>query len=133
MLLDATVELRARGPDGTLVVQPASRARATTGLLHTALLALPSPGRWRLTTVVQYHESSAAVTCELPVESEAPRLLTHAPSLALPALGVVLFALRERLRRARLAATFTRKPALIPEERDRQRQAVRDELDEPSN
>jgi hypothetical protein len=47
VLLDASVELRARGPDGTLVIQSASRARATTGLLHTALLALPSPGRWR--------------------------------------------------------------------------------------
>jgi hypothetical protein len=74
-----------------------------------------------------------AVTCELPVESEAPRLLTHAPWLALPALGVALFASRERLRRARLAAALTRKPALIPQECDRQRQAVRDELDEPSN
>jgi hypothetical protein len=105
VLLDATVELRTRAPDGTLAVQPASRAQATTGLLHAALLALPSAGRWRLTAVVQHHQSSATVTCDLPVEPEAPRLLEHALPLALPALGISLFALRERLRRKR-----TRRP-----------------------
>ena len=101
VLLDATVELRARAPDGTVTVQPASRARANTGLLQSALLALDAPGRWRLTTVVRHQQSSATVTCDLSVEREAPRLTEHALPLVLPALGVFLFSLRERLRRRR--------------------------------
>jgi hypothetical protein len=100
-LLDATVELRTRAPDGTLAVQPASRAHAATGLLHAATVALPSPGRWRLTTVVRHQQSSATVICDLPVEREAPGLPEHALPLALPAVGVILFVLRERLQRRR--------------------------------
>lgn len=118
VLLDATVELRARAPDGTFVAQPASRARATTGLLHAGLVALSSPGRWRLTTVVHHQQSSVAVTCDLPVESEAPRLPEQALPLALPALGVLLFALRERLRRnrARLVTSTRRTITLASHE-----------------
>lgn len=110
VLLDASVELRTRAPDGTLAAQPASRAQASTGLLHAALLALSSPGRWRLTTVVRHHQASAMVTCDLPVEREAPRLPEHAFTLALPALGVFLFSLRERLRRERTRRLSATKP-----------------------
>jgi hypothetical protein len=99
--LDAIVELRTRAPDGTLAVQPASRAQATTGILYAALLALSSPGRWQLTTVVRHQQSDAAVTCDLLVEREAPRLPDNALPLALPALVIFLFLSRERLRRKR--------------------------------
>jgi hypothetical protein len=109
VLLDATVELRTRAPDGTLAVQPATRAQATRGLFHAALVALPSPGRWQLTTVVHHHQSSATVSCELPVEREAPRLPEHALSLALPALGIFLFIVRERLLRAHRAGGVKRR------------------------
>jgi hypothetical protein len=109
VLLDAVVELRTRAPDGTLGLTAASHAQASTGFLHAAPLALPSAGRWQLTTLVRRGRARVTVSCDLPVEVEAPSLPEHWLPLALPALGVLLFMLRRRLQRQRTRACSDRR------------------------
>jgi hypothetical protein len=101
VLLDATVELRVRAPDGTARMLVASHAAGSNRLLQAALLELPAPGTWQLTIAVRHESDTATVSLELPVGSAAPRLVAQWPPLALPPLCVLLFVWRERLLRHR--------------------------------
>lgn len=102
VLLDATVELRVRAPDGTTRMLAPSHAAASNRLLQAALLELPAPGTWQLTIAVRHQGDTVTVSCELPVGSAPPPFLAQWPPLALPPLCILLFVWRERLLRHRV-------------------------------
>ncbi len=97
VLLDATVALRVRAPDGA--EQQLQAAHATTGnrLFQSALVELSQPGRWRLTVEVRHGSEAATVSTELLIGSATPRLAPQWPPLALPPLCIALFLWRARL------------------------------------
>lgn len=99
VLLDATVALRVRAPDGTERRLPASHATVGNRLLQAALLPLSQPGRWQLAIEVRHGSAAATVACELLVGSAPPRLAAQWPPLALPPLAIALYLWRERLLR----------------------------------
>jgi hypothetical protein len=101
VLLDATIELHVRAPDGGTQTLVASHATAGNRLMQAALLKLPAPGRWQLTVAVRHRTDAATISCDLFVGSAAPRPLVQWPSLALPPLCIALYVWRELLLRRR--------------------------------
>jgi hypothetical protein len=104
-LLDAEVTLTLRPPDGEPFTLPATRARATNKLLHSAVVDLPVAGVWALSVTVRRGGEVASVAGELPVAPAASRLASLGQVLALPPIAVVLFACHQALKaRRRVAA-----------------------------
>jgi hypothetical protein len=104
-LLDAEVTLTFSPPEGEPFTLPATRARATNKLLHSARVDLPVAGVWALSVTVRRGGDVASVAGELPVAPAASRLAALAPGLALPPIAVILFACHQMLkdrRRSRL-------------------------------
>jgi hypothetical protein len=94
VLLDATIELHVRAPDGATQTLVASHATASNRLMQAALLKLPAPGRWQLTVAVRHRTDAATSSCALFVASAAPRLVVQWPLLALPPLCIALYVWR---------------------------------------
>jgi hypothetical protein len=75
----------------------ATRERATNKLLYAALPELPLAGEWRLRAIASRAGQRGEVSCRIEVLPPPSPLASFWPYLALPPLGVVLFALNRRL------------------------------------
>ena len=104
-LLDADVTLTLRPPEGAPVTLPATRARATNKLLHSAVVELPVPGVWALSVTVRRGSGEASVAGELAVAPAGSRLSNLGQVLALPPIAVILFACHQVLKDRRRSAT----------------------------
>jgi len=105
-VLDAQVELRLDGPEPETPDEArATRAQATNQLLQAAVVTLPVAGTWTLRASVRQGGDAVEVAGELLVAAPPPRLGGLWPYLALPPAAVACFALRERLKRRRFAAS----------------------------
>ncbi|MCH2170178.1 hypothetical protein MK489_05310 [Myxococcota bacterium] len=120
-VLDAEVELRLRPPaeptrdlsnstHPTHQIQEAHEARhahhaqlgaGTNGLLYSAWPRLTSPGVWELEVTVERRGITQRATTSLEVAPPRSALLLHWPALALPPLGIALFAVHQTLVRRR--------------------------------
>jgi hypothetical protein len=101
VVLDASVELRLRAPDGSEQMVAAAHAAASNRLLQSAWVELPVPGRWALAVTARRASDVATVSCELDVAASAPRLSAQWLPLGLPVLCILVFVWRERLLRRR--------------------------------
>jgi hypothetical protein len=99
VVLDATVALQLRAPDGTEQRLLASHGAATNRLLQAATVELPVPGRWLLDATVRRGDGVATVAVPLDIAVATPRLAAQWPALALPGVCVLLFMYRQRTRR----------------------------------
>jgi hypothetical protein len=101
IVLDAPVELRVRAPDGAEETLAVTRAAANNQLLQSAFVELRTPGRWGLSVTARQAGTSATVSGDLDVAPATAGPATHWVALSLPALFILLFVWRERLRRGR--------------------------------
>jgi hypothetical protein len=97
VVLDATVALLVRAPDGTEQTLAATPGTANNQLFHSAVVELPTPGRWELRVTVRQAGLSATASCLLDVAPRATGLAAHWMPLSLPLLCILLFVWRERL------------------------------------
>jgi hypothetical protein len=94
VVLDAQVELRLRGPDGG--EQTLATSRANNQLLQSAFVELRPQGRFELEVTARRAGASATVSCKLDVGPAPTGPRAHWAPLALPALCILLFFVRER-------------------------------------
>jgi len=102
-VLDARVALEwvaVRG-DRRLRIE-ATRDQAMNKLLYAALPELPLAGAWELQARVSRASERGEVSCRIDVLPPLPPLVSFWPYLALPPLGVVLFAANRRLVKKRI-------------------------------
>lgn len=82
------------------VAAAASRELATNKLLQAAIVDLPSGGEWRITTTVTIDDRKAEFDFTLSF-TEATSQSEWRKAVALPLLGIALFAIHRQLKRAR--------------------------------
>ena len=99
VVLDASVELRVRAPDGSEQTVAAAHAAASNQLLQSAWVELSVPGRWALEVTARRASDAATVSCELDVAAAAPLLAAQWLPLGLPVLCILVFVWREWLLR----------------------------------
>lgn len=125
VVLDATVELILTPPKGAKIraddvfcgpimeLPPPYRPRDVSNadmfvavpgglgspLMYGLRVRLPSPGNWNALISVRRGAESLSLDAVLPVGGPAQRLFAVWPSLLLPPVGILLFALNRRLRR----------------------------------
>lgn len=80
-------------------VIPATRARATNKLLYAAPVRLPAAGHWQLRVMIQEGDAVVNVHVPLPVLARRTQNGNVWFGLALPPVGLALFALHQHLRR----------------------------------
>jgi hypothetical protein len=80
----------------------ALRARGSAQFLYVAQVLFPSAGDWQFQASVQERSQTINITGPLTVGSPAGRLASLWPYLALPPLGIVLFAVNQGLLRRRV-------------------------------
>jgi hypothetical protein len=97
-VLDADVGVRLTSADGgTEIARDATRAAATNKLLYAAVADVPAAGTWTVDVDVRRGDVRAAVTTAVPVGPASPALRALWPYLALPPVGLLLFALHQTL------------------------------------
>jgi hypothetical protein len=79
----------------------ATQEAATNKLTQTAVVDLPTAGRWTLTVSVRVNADTATVTCALPVAPAASRMRLVWPWLLAPPAVIALFAMHQTLKRQR--------------------------------
>ena len=125
VVLDATVELILTPPKGAKIraddvfcgpimeLPPPYRPKGVSNsdtfvaipgrlgspLMYGLRVRLPSPGNWNALISVRRGAESLSLDAVLPVGGPAQRLFAVWPSLLLPPVGILLFALNRRLRR----------------------------------
>ena len=104
VILDATVNLELQPIADT---NPPFSIRATLGpaknkLLQAVTIDVPAPGWWAVNIFVHRHREEVVLATKLLIMPAAPRLATLWPFLMIPPVAVGLFALNQKLRRARM-------------------------------
>jgi hypothetical protein len=79
--------------------RPATAGHADNRLLHTVRLTIPEAGRWPVEIEASGPDFHVQLATALEVAESPSPLREHWAALALPPLGVALFALHQRLRR----------------------------------
>ena len=98
-LQDVAVEALLRSDDaqGGELIRPLQRR--PRGLRASADLAVPHPGRWNVRIAASGNRGTGAVGLVLDVLPAQPWWISLGPALAIPPVGIALFALHRRLRR----------------------------------
>jgi len=107
-VLDANVSLRLVRHESTTISDisaPLRHEQATNKLLYAAMLDLNTPGQYRAEISVQTKKESALVTGDLEVLPPEPPLLAHWPYFVALPIVALLFALNQRLKLKRRAAS----------------------------
>jgi hypothetical protein len=102
-LLDARVAIALRAP-GASQPRIIAAARGSNRLFQSAAVELAAPGAWDLTVTVGRSGAIGRVSCVLPVGPPDSRFVAIWPYLALPPVGVALYALGAVLLRGRRRA-----------------------------
>ncbi len=102
VLRDARVEIELRGP----AIGPPRIFAASAGtnrLFRVAVVELATAGDWEVAVVVRRAGATGRVSGSVPVGPPVSRLSWIWPFLAVPPIGVALYALRDAIKRGRQA------------------------------
>jgi hypothetical protein len=97
-VLDAEVGVELTSLDGgTTIARNATHAAASNKLMYVAVADMPAPGAWRLDVTVRSTAARGVLSTTIPVGAPTPRVRALWPYLALPPVGMLVFALHQRL------------------------------------
>jgi hypothetical protein len=100
-LTQMPVTIRLTQSGGLALEYPATSAAATNKLLQAAQFELPGPGRWALEVQIEGPHGPAVVGTQLEAARRLPRWREMWLWISWPALVIVLFLLKKRMRSGR--------------------------------